>query len=246
MRLEELFCFPFVRVSMETPLLGMSSSPEPSAWMQAEHTADAVICFSAVTACRKPAVIIRFIRRSGNVKMSRTGEQWLGWQLESSFCLCVDVTEQMCFLLVHETMGSEQQRYPQIRSQATSAGAYQHHERERDCFKITEMDPAVCLLPSGKQFRRKSHFKWRYKWWGLCFQFRKVWLRNHSVFELESWSQTSQMGNVTRWCCASNTVQHKFRNFPGFMEEWWEGRRARFIISVVYWPPVSITQRYVG
>lgn len=29
---------------METPPLEMSSSPEPSAWMQAEHTADAVIC----------------------------------------------------------------------------------------------------------------------------------------------------------------------------------------------------------
>lgn len=97
----------------------------------------------------------------------------------------------MCFLLVQETMGSRQQRHPQIRSQATSAGAYQHHDRERDCFKITEMDPAVSLLPTGKQLRRKSHFKWRYEWWGLCFQFRKVWLRSSTVYL--SWNHETRL-----------------------------------------------------
>lgn len=59
-------------------------------------------------------------------------------------------------------------------------------------------------------------------------------MKLHSVFELESRNQTSQAGNVTRWCYANNTVQHKFRKSSGFVEEWWEGRRARFNISVVY------------
>lgn len=46
--LEELFCFAFVQVSMETPLLEMCSSSELSPWMQAEDKPEAVIYFSAV------------------------------------------------------------------------------------------------------------------------------------------------------------------------------------------------------
>lgn len=46
--LEELFCFAFVQVSMETSLLEMRSSSEPSRRMQAEDKPGAVIYLSAI------------------------------------------------------------------------------------------------------------------------------------------------------------------------------------------------------
>lgn len=46
--LEELFCFAFVQVSMETSLLEMCSSSEPSRRMQAEDKPGAVIYLSAI------------------------------------------------------------------------------------------------------------------------------------------------------------------------------------------------------
>lgn len=62
----------------------------------------------------------------------------------------------MCFLLVSQTMSSRQQRNPRIPNQSVPARAYQHHDSERNCFKIAEMDTEISLSSTGKQLRRKS------------------------------------------------------------------------------------------
>lgn len=65
--LEELFCFAFVRVSMETPLLEMCSSSQLSP-MQAEERPEAVLYFSAAMSWWNQAIIVIFIKKSVNIK----------------------------------------------------------------------------------------------------------------------------------------------------------------------------------
>lgn len=89
---------------------------------------------------------------------------------------------------------------------------------------------------------------------GLRFQFPTVWLRNSTMYL--SWNHEARPPRCDMLQDGVNghsTLQYKLRNSPGFSEdwyqEWWEGRKATFINSAVYamdWPPVSITQEYVG
>ena len=96
--LKNYFALPLSGVSMETSLLKMCSSSEPSLWTQAEDRPEAsYIYFSAAMSWQNQERTVIFIKKSVYMKMSimsLMNKHWVfRWYLKSSFCLQVNIMQ---------------------------------------------------------------------------------------------------------------------------------------------------------